>query len=137
MRELNDKYVKVSLKSTGRTFTGRDGTEKEETTILFEKLFADENACRADYLASKGDSSEPAPVTESAPVNGNGSKEKETAGKFLKVIVENAARGEKDLDTIRARVSQQIANMAPIAKFFTVDSPEVMTLVMDHITKVS
>lgn len=136
MRELNGKYVKVSLKSTGRTFTGRDGSEKEETTILFEKLFADEEACRQDYFFGKGEetpvAAEPAATPASIPVN---EKEKETARKFLKVLVENAARGQDDILVVQAKVGQGIAMMPLVNKYFTDGSSEVLAEIMVKMAK--
>lgn len=138
MRELNDKYVKVALKSTGRTFQGRDGSEKEETVILFEKLFADENACRADYQFSHGSLDESAaapdaqPVPVSTPVPEN-AKEKETAAKFLKVIVENAARGQTDISAIQTKVATMIASMPLVSKYFTQNSIETINEIAAHV----
>lgn len=63
---------------------------------------------------------------QAAPANNT---ERETALKFLRVIVENAARGQSDLTVVRNTVAAQIATMPLVSKYFTVDSPETMNLI--------
>ena len=139
---LNNQWVHLRTKSTGSTYTNKNGETRERTTFEFVALFQDEATCRAAYNSAAADG--PAPVQQPAPAaappngNGNGAgsqKEKDAALKFLKVIVENAARGQTDLGIIQATVAANIANMAPIAKFFTGDSPETMQLIMEAMAK--
>jgi hypothetical protein len=84
-------------------------------------------------------SSQPVPEVDQAPAqpaNGNGSsKEKETALKFLKVIVENSSRGQTDPTVITNTVGANIANMPMVSKYFTADSPETMNLIMEAMSK--
>lgn len=139
-RELAGKYVHVRQKPTGQTYVNNQGETKDRTTFEFVKLFKDYAECLADFKAGAGDTEYPP-----TPANGNGqpaaapangaSKERDTALQFLKVVVENAVRGQTDLKVIRDTVALNVANMPLINKFFTVDSPETMQLIMEKMTK--
>jgi hypothetical protein len=140
VRELNGKWVHVTAKPTGRTYTNSNGEIKEETTFEFTAVFPDEKACKDDY-AARGHSTPsaltptsaaPAPAaTTTTSTTGNGSKEQETASKFLKVIVENACKGQQNLEVIRNTVAANLATMPLVNKFFSVDSPETMQMIME------
>jgi len=155
VRELNGKWARVGQKGTGSNYTNQSGETRERTTFEFIKVFATEDECRADFLAnghpmpdleqtgangstntnangtyggaSGGTSGGHAPAqAQAAPPNNT---ERETALKFLRVIVENAARGQSDLTVVRNTVAAQIATMPLVSKYFTVDSPETMNLI--------
>lgn len=135
-RDLNNRYVKLSFQKSGRTYIDKTtGETKDSTTLKFEKLFKDEAECRQDYLGNQYG----APVTDQSlpqaappPVNGgNGSKEKETALKFLKVVVQNAVSGQTDLNVIQNTVAVNIAQMPMIGKHFSADSLETTNLIME------
>jgi len=128
-RELNGKYVRAHMKPTGETYTKNDET-KDKSTFEFLKIFPSEDECRKDYLASKGSNGSPTPAAVANGGNGS-NKEKETAAKFLPVIVANAVNGQKDLEVIRKSLAVSLASYSQINKFFTVDSPQVMTLIME------
>lgn len=142
-KQLNGSWVKVqtvTLTDKGGnaiTYTDKNGTVKEKTTLKFLGIFKDEAECRADYLANSGKA--PKQNTEYAEKNGNGNgngnKERETALKFLKVYVENACRGQNDLQAIRASLASQIASQPLISNFFTVDSPEVVQMIANNMGK--
>jgi len=136
LREMQGKYVHIQFKATGKTYTNKDGEVKNNTALEFVKVFQTEADCTTDYTASKGGST-PAPSnTQYEGGNGNGAnKERETALQFLKVIVENAARGQTDLTVIRNTVAANVATMPLVNKFFTVDSPETSGLIMEKMTK--
>lgn len=144
-RELNGKYVHITFAPTGRTYvkTNDDGTQetRDNTTIKFLKVFADENACRADWAAHGGtptsDSNGDVPPLTTPPSNGNGNgadKEKATGLAFLRVIVNNACAGQNDLNVIRESIAANIAQYPPVAKFYTVDSPETMALIAEKMS---
>ena len=137
LQALNNTWVRAEMVSTGRTYTNSNGDTKEATTFKFLQLFADENTCRAAHTASRGGNSSQAgvqytttaPAAAAAPDNGNGNKERETALKFLKPYVQNAWRKSNgDLDKARAELAPMLANQTLLAKYFTVDSPEVTDL---------
>lgn len=141
-RELDGKWVKVvRVPLTDRmgnptTYVDkRSGQVKEQTTIKFVAVFADEAACQADYLAQSGNpDTAPAQVAQAA--NGNGSNpERNTALQFLKVYVQNAVRGQTDLAIIRETLALNIAQQPLISKYFTVDSPEATDLIMQAMNK--
>lgn len=138
IRELPNKFVRAVNAETGETYLDKktmvngQPVVKNKTAIKFLKIFENEDACRADYLTSdraKVNTPMETPV-QPAP-NGDGStKEKEAALAFLKVIVQNAARGQEDIGVVRQTVAANIGNyQTTVAKFFTVDSPETVDLI--------
>jgi hypothetical protein len=135
-RDLNGKWALVRTKGTGATYTDRNGETRERTTFEFVAVYSDEAACRAAYQLAGNGSAAPASAAPSTPAtNGNGSKEKETAAKFLKPIVDNAVKGQTDLEVIRGTVAANISQFPQLAKFFTVDSPEVGQLILEAMAK--
>lgn len=134
-REVHNKWGHIVRKETGDTYVSKkDGKTYPVTTFAFVQVFKDEAECRAAYQAfSSGAGTAPA-QQQPAPSGNGASKEKETAAKFLKPIVANACMGKNgDLTAINQTLAAALANMPQIAKYFTVDSPEVMTLVMETI----
>jgi hypothetical protein len=135
VRELNGKWIYARAKPTGTTYVNKQGETKDRTTLEFVKLFKDESECKADYLTAGGQA---APVQQEEPpfeptnaLPGGDTKEKQTALQFLKVVIQNACRGQADLQAARSMVSTNIASMPVISKFFTVDSPETMQLMAE------
>lgn len=146
LQELNMAWVRAEMVPTGQTYTNGNGETKNSTTFKFIEVYPNEQACRAAYQAARG----------SAPVNGNGnghqaqpqpqpangaanggdnSRERETAEKFLKPYVTNAWRkANGDIDKTRAELATMIAGQALLARYFTVDSPEVLELLMAQAT---
>jgi hypothetical protein len=135
-RDLNNKWTHVRTKGTGATYTNKNGDQVERTTFEFVALFDTEAACRTAYQAWAAGSPTPAPAAAPAP-NGNGAGDagKQTAAKFAKVIVENACKGQTDLGVITRTIAANIAAMAPVAKYFTADSPEIQTMVFEAMSK--
>ncbi len=140
LRELNGKFVKCKLSSTGETYVAKDGTEKDRTGIEFLHVFNNQAECEADFAAN-GKSAKPAMPgltdnggeTKSENNNGNKDPDKETALKFLKSIVTQAASGELDVAIVQAKVAESIARMPLINKHFTVDSVETMALIAESV----
>lgn len=143
-RELNGKWARIRTKETGSTYVNSNGETRERTTFEFMAVYNSEDECRTAYQAfAAGAGTQPA--TNSAPAaqptngngngNSNGNKERETALKFLRVIVENAVRGQTDLNVINNTVAANISNMPMVAKYFTADSPETMNLIAEAMAK--
>ena len=142
LRDLNDKFVKVKLVPTGRKYTNSSGETKDATTMKFLKVFADENECIADYLSGEPEPVDPQvepavqpaaqPKQVAQPVTDT---EKETAFTFLKVLVDNAVNGQTDLKVIQSTLKASLDSTPFVAKHFTVDSPETMTLIMAKMGK--
>lgn len=137
-KQLNGAWVKVqTVPLTDKagnpvTYTDSNGVVKEKTAIKFLKLFANEEACRADYLENSGKTAQGDPVKNG---NGNGNsdnKERQTALAFLKAYVQNACRGQHDLDAVRATLATKIAEQPLIGKYFTIDSPETVALITEY-----
>lgn len=126
-RELNGKFVKARLVETGETYTNNRGEVKTKTALVFEKVFVDAVSCAADYNGVSPTAT-PAPIPTS-----NGNKERETALKFLRVVVENACKGESDVTKIQKKVSTQIAGMPVVNKYFTGDSSETLNLMTEFL----
>jgi len=139
-KQLDGAWVKVQTvpltDKTGNiaTYTDSSGIVREKTTLKFLAVFTNEDECRADYLKEFKDSAPAvAQYANSHGGNGeNGNKERETALKFLKVYVQNAARGQTDLNIIRQKLAEQIAGQTLISKYFTIDSPETLELLTQY-----
>lgn len=149
--EANNRYVRVRLVPAGRTYIGKDGSKKEETTFEFLALYADENACREAYLnrnvrkqpaAAPAKTSQPAqtsqPVQTAAPTqpaqqSGEDAARK-TALTFAKAIVTNLARQYTDFEVLQTKIAEKLATMPMVNKYYTIDSPEVMQLIAEAIT---
>ena len=133
-KELLGKYVHIRFKATGKTYKNSSGEIKDSTTIEFVKVFNSEAECQADYQSNSKSTVTP---TESGaqPAGVVGGKERETALQFLKVVVENAVRGQTDLNVIRNTVAANVAGMPLVNKFFTVDSPETLALIAEKMSK--
>lgn len=138
LRELHDKYVKVEMVPTGRTYKNSAGEDVKATTFKFLKLFADENECVADYLSGDEDEPEaqPQPVTQAAAPSPAATEtpasnpERETALKFLEVLVDNAVNGQSDLNVVNKTLQLSLESTPLVAKYFKVDSPEAVQLIM-------
>ncbi len=137
LRELHGRFVHVSTKGLGSTYTNAQGERKERTTLVFDKIFANEADCKQDYLMGGLQQTQSSPAAQApAGSNGNGvDKEKQTAASFLKAVVTNACRGKTDLKEVHDLVATQIAGMPLISKYFTADSPETATLIMESMAK--
>ena len=143
-KELHDKWVKLTFQTVGRTYTKTDPNTgetvtRDATTFKFLALYPNEEACRAAYHAEHGGNGNghaqaqvvtPTAQAQTPPTNGNGtndngSKERETALKFVKALVTQTA-GNRD------ELAKRIAAMPLISKWFTVDSPEVFELMAEY-----
>ena len=135
VREINGRWARVARVPNGKKYPAKDaqgnptGEMKDETTFKFVAFFADEDACRSAYVAAGGASNNGS-NGHNVPVEiGTEDAEKLTAYQFLKVIVQNAAKG-KDLGEAQAATEQAITQYPTVAKFFTVASPETQTLIV-------
>jgi hypothetical protein len=133
-QQLDGKWVYMVRRDTGRTYTNKDGEAKPETTFEFKQMFGNEAECRAAYQAYSAGAGVP-PAAQSSPVSNGTNAERDTVAKFLPIIVTNAVRGQTDLTVIRNTVAANISNMPALAKYFTVDSPEVMSMIMAEMQK--
>jgi len=123
-REINQRWVVVLPVETGRPFTGRDGLQKQSTTVKFLKIFASEVECRTAYFAERGTQ---APVTagsEAGPMPGmgpepSGNGEKDAAMKFIEAL----AKSYSD----KARLKDEIVKVPMLAKYL--NTPEVLALI--------
>lgn len=130
LRDLDGQFVHVKLTETGETYINKAGETKSKTVFEFLELYPSMDACEAAYtdkFGSRSTANKDIPFLDSEKgKNGGGIKEQEAAQKFLKVAVQNACRGKKDLNEAREAVAAQIAKMPMISKYFTVDSAETM-----------
>lgn len=115
LKTLNEAWVHATLVPEGRTYTSRDGETKESLTLKFLAVYPSEDACRAAFLA--GDKAQPAPTAPAA----NGDKERATALAFVSALIKQVLGDE-------AALAVRIASLAPVAKYFSVQSPEVRAL---------
>jgi hypothetical protein len=132
LQSLNNAWVRCEMTPTGRTYQNQNGETKEATTFKFLQVFANEAECRTAWQATKNGGGQPAQTTPTtAPTNGNGN-ERDTALKFLKPYVQNACRQSAgDLVKAQQVLAPMLAGQKLLAKYFTVDSPEVMQLLAE------
>ena len=124
LRDLKDtpRWCCVTTVSTGRTYQS-NGVTKEATTFRFIALYASEAECQAAYNAQRGgDWLDDTPAAPTAPANGNGDRERETALAFAKILTKQS-RSVVEL-------GQRLLEYPLVAKHFTVDSPEIEALIM-------
>lgn len=124
IRDIVGRYVRVETAPTGETYVNKQGETKEKTALKFVQIFESESECREAseiYWSSRrmdqGDTGA-APATESAAA-GN---ERETARKFLPVLVKQAGGDVAKLDEL-------IKKNPIVSRHFDVSSPEVVELV--------
>ena len=123
-RDLNNSWVRCKLSPTGRTWM-KDGEKKEETTLEFIEFYKDEDACRAAYLGTKGDTAS----TEQAPAEDTARK---TALAFAKVVINNAAAKTSDVIECAALFNKQSEEMPVLGGLLSSD-PEVMALIVEAV----
>lgn len=139
LKDLDGKWAEIVLAETGRTYQS-NGETKQATTFKFVRMFPDEASCKAAAgVVSEPVSSQAAPASNGsnqANVSNPNGSERATALKFAKVYVVNAVRAaSKDLDKTREILASQLANQALLSKYFTVDSPEIVELMMEELAK--
>ena len=142
-QEIAGKFVAAELIPTGRKYTNGNGEEKEATAIKFVAIYPTRDACLAAWEGRNGSNGhhqsqsapwEAAPAA-AAPANSS-DKDRQTALTFATVYVRNAVRAAGgDLDKTRAALAPQLAQQSLIAKFFTVDSPEITDLIVVEMSK--
>jgi hypothetical protein len=129
LRSLNGHWVRVAQVDGKRKKLDKD--TKAETgeywsTFKFLEVYPDQAACEHAYSGAR--SLSPDTEQQSAP-EANGDAEKITALKFAKVVVENKAKGQTDKQAVIAAVTEAIAGMPMIAKYFTGSSPDILGMI--------
>lgn len=132
-REINNRWFRFSRVSNGKTYPKSDGTQGEEKTWKIVAVFANEDECRAAYIAAGGKSdgngnghNVPAQIAPS-----NEDTERATAYQFLKVIVSGAVRGHTDWNQASEAVAKALAQYPTVSKFFTAESDETTQLMSE------
>lgn len=122
LKGLHNQWVEAKLVPTGRKYAGADGQPKEATTITFVRIFPTEDACLAAAQAGRPGGGESAPAASAAPAAvpaGPSDAEKAVATKFLRPLW-TASGGDL------GKFAEMLASNALTAKYFTIDSPEVL-----------
>lgn len=130
-RAATGKWVCVELVPEGRTYVStQTGETKESTTLKLVAMYPDEAACRAAFYAERGTPEETPTSPPAAAGNGNGraptdlNPEQAVAYKFLRTFVK-ASGG--DLGVLAA----MITGNQVLAKYYTIESPEVLELLAE------
>lgn len=129
LRALNGRFVRVALVDGKRERKGDNGNKTGEfyKTYKFIEVYADQAACTAAYAGAAPAHTEP----ESSPVDEE-EREKATALQFARVVVTNQARGKTDKAEVLKAVTEVIAGMPLISKFYTGDSAEIVTMIEEE-----
>jgi len=137
-REAKNRFCRVKLSPTGRTWIGADGEKKEETTFEFIELYGDELGCKAAFSLKGNHAAAPvtdapvdnaAPAVSGSPAAGPDDPARKTALTFAKAIVTNLARAEKDPVALQTKVAEKIAAMPMVSKYYSGDSAEIMEMI--------
>ena len=128
-KQINQVWACIEIIESKKTYVNSSGETKPKLSWVFLALFADEDSCRANYLAVNGGQPSNVQVSSNAPVQTPEEQEKATAYQFLKVIVPNAARG-KEFEEAKAAVADALAKFPMVATHYPVDSPEVLNLII-------
>ncbi len=123
VREANGKWAKMQQVPSGRKYRNAKGQEKEATTFRFLALYPDKAACRAAYMADRGQAPEQEPAAP-APDNGDGDKARklDVAKPFIAAFAKACGY---DLERTKAACRTQRI----IADAIDVESPEFAALV--------
>lgn len=126
IRSMNNRFARVAQVDGKREKKDENGNKNGEfyKTFKFIEVYPDATACSTAYAGAAPQHTEQQPLPET-----NGNTEKETALKFAKVVVQNKARGLTERDQIIAAVTEAIAGMPMINKFYTGQSPEILALI--------
>lgn len=124
LRELNNRWVRVANVPGKRERLDKDSGEPTGeyfSTFKFLEIYPDENTCHAAYA---GYASHTEPQAEEQK-----DEKKQTALVFAEVIVAKNAKIAKDRDELKRLVSIEISALPLISENFTVESPEIQTLI--------
>lgn len=128
LRALNDRWVRVVQVDGKREKKDENGKKTGEfyKTFKFLEVYPDAATCSTAYAGASPahTESQPDPVAD-------GDKEKTTALQFAKVVITNKAQGKTDPQAVINSVTEAIAGMPMINKFFTGDSPEILALIQE------
>lgn len=132
-REIHGKWAKVELVKSGRSWTNKEGATVEGTTFKFLALYDTKEMCEAAWDAEHNQlkAHSPAEVNDAMAIDmspkseaKSEDKERETARLFLKAMVKGS-KGDFEL------LARNIANMPQVAKYFSIESPEVLSMMSD------
>jgi hypothetical protein len=146
-RDIVGKWVKVTKKPNGKTYEKKkDGVKTGEkgdlTDFLFMKVFASQDACLADYLATRAgdpqteESADAFPVSEPAPqpipsAQPTGPND-DILRKFANAIVTSAAKqANKDMAQTLAIAGPQLAANPMLKGKFGPDSADVLEMITE------
>jgi len=128
--QIDGTWAVIEIIESKKTYKASSGEIKHNLSWMFVNLFADEDTCRADYLAAVG--RQPSNGSnENAPVITSEDTEKATAFAFLKVIVTNAVRGHSEFKTASEAAAKALAQYPTVARFYSADSQETVQLMSE------
>ena len=118
LRDIDNQWAHVSMVPSGRKWTNKEGAEVIGTTFKFVKLFGLESDCVKAWEDLQGGTQAHSQPAAQPAVN---DAEKAAAAQFLPHIV---GANKHDLNAL----ANALASMAPINKYFDINSPEVVSL---------
>lgn len=133
LKALNEKWVKIR-KVEGFTPNRKNPERGNYQTWVFEKAFADENACRSDYLANANREDAPwdeeQTDSEAQPAVHNDLK-KQTFEPFVRIFIDEACKtlGTSNKDAIIGYLHGKFAQNPDIGNYFMADSQEVSDMI--------
>lgn len=146
-RELDTRWVSCRFVPTGRSYADKNtGEMKQATTFSFIALYDSELACRQAYQAanparanaaaadptfaaqpqpytSQAAVAVPAPVSTAQQMSAPDNPERAVAWKFAQIFMAQTAG---DINAL----AQKLASNPVVAKYFSINSPEVVNVLM-------
>ena len=124
-RDIEGQWAQIKLVPSGRTWTNKNtGELVTGTTFKFVKLFTLESDCEKAWEAlHDGVEAHSAPIQAQAVQPTINDAEKAAAAQFLRLIVD-ANRND------HVALANALASMAPLNKYFSINSPEVQSLLL-------
>ncbi len=127
LRSIHNKWVRVEIVPAGQKYTNKNGEEKLRTTFKFVALYGSQEECQAACEAffaalNSGGNTQAPPAQTPVPATSADDPQKKTALAFLPALWK-----QSNGDVMR--LSELIAGNPLTSKFFTISSPEVITII--------
>ncbi len=123
--KINGKFAKIELVKNGQ----KSKAGKDMTAIKFLEIYDTRDECLRSYKQSKGETSEPTPKVQAPVSQTTQSDPKVVAFAFVKSFAQVAkAQSGGDKEKARSMLNTMIAEQAVTAKYYTIESPEVIAL---------
>ena len=127
--DVDQRYVHVKFEPTGETYTNAAGELKNKTYIKFLQVFPSESECKLNFMAQRGDDITSA---DTEPEDA-GKADLPAARMLLANLARTASKGKTTLAEVQAAAEVRLKASAVMAKYFTVQHPDFIALVVQEL----